>query len=464
MKKVFFILITCTVLGFVYFYIKQPRIIFIQDAVHIGLYESIDPYEYIDHVQKMDIKDIQIKNHVNISKLGQYKIEYIYQQKSFYLTVFVDDIIAPEFDVKKGKILLNETMNPEELVSNVKDDSKTQVYFAEDYVFDQLKTYTVQIIVEDSYGNSTKKTTHILVEEKDTTPPTLYGIDDMTILIGDKVDLKKGVTIEDDHDKNPEYIIDDSSLNIRKIGEYEIEYIVKDRSHNQQVYKRHIEVLSQYANRDAKKDGIKTCYLTFDDGPSSNTKELLKILDQYEIKATFFVTGTSPKDYHYIKEAYQKGHAIGLHTYSHDYEYIYSSLSQYIKDLNQIKEVVYKQTGQYSHILRFPGGSSNLVSKKYNQGIMKRLTRKVIDLGYQYYDWTSINGDGEGIKTIDGLKSKAMEEIQGYEDIMFLMHDSAHCENTMKALPSIIEYLKKEGYEFKIIEDDSPTFHHTVQN
>lgn len=204
--------------------------------------------------------------------------------------------------------------------------------------------------------------------------------------------------------------------------------------------------------------------LTFDDGPSSNTKEILEILDQYHIKATFFVTGTSPKDFHYIKEAYQKGHTIGLHTYSHDYEYIYSSLKNYISDLNKIKDVVYQQIGMNVNFIRFPGGSSNLVSKKYNDGIMTRLTKKVIDLGYQYYDWTSINGDGEGIKTVDGLKKKAIEEIGNREDIMFLMHDSGTQENTVKALPDILDYLIEQGYVFQVLDETSPTFHHHVQN
>ena len=95
---------------------------------------------------------------------------------------------------------------------------------------------------------------------------------------------------------------------------------------------------------------------------------------------------------------------------------------------------------------------------------MKRLTHKVIDLGYQYYDWTCINGDGEGIKTIKGLKKKAIEEVNGQEDIMFLMHDSANQGNTVKALPAILDYLIKKGYQFEVVDQYSPTFHHTVQN
>ena len=111
--------------------------------------------------------------------------------------------------------------------------------------------------------------------------------------------------------------------------------------------------------------------------------------------------------------------------------------------------------------MRFPGGSSNLVSKKYNVGIMRRLTKRVIDLGYKYYDWTSVNGDGEGVKSVADMKKKIKEEVEGLEDVMILMHDSASCENTVKALPDI---LIAEGYEFKVIDHYSPTFHHTVHN
>lgn len=86
------------------------------------------------------------------------------------------------------------------------------------------------------------------------------------------------------------------------MGEYEVYYHVKDASGNEDTLIRKVEVLSQYDNREALKDGIKTCYLTFDDGPSSNTKEILDILDQYHIKATFFVTGTSQRIFIILKK------------------------------------------------------------------------------------------------------------------------------------------------------------------
>ena len=430
----------------------------------MALYQEVNPLQYIQKLSHIEIDDIQVDNQVDNGKLGKYQIHYSYQQKTYSLTVYIDDMLAPQFEIQNKTILKNETVKPEELVKNIQDDSDTKVYFVKEYIFDEEKTYQVGVVVEDSYGNKTEKNAYIQVQNQDKQPPTVTGLTPITLLIGDEIDLKKDVVVKDDHDEAPLLTIDDSKLNIRQMGEYEVYYHVKDASGNEDTLIRKVEVLSQYDNREALKDGIKTCYLTFDDGPSSNTKEILDILDEYHIKATFFVTGTSPKDFHYIKEAYQKGHMIGLHTYSHDYEYIYSSLKNYISDLNKIKDVVYQQIGKNVDLIRFPGGSSNLVSKKYNEGIMTRLTKKVIDLGYQYYDWTSINGDGEGIKTVDGLIKKAKEEIGEQEDIMFLMHDSGTQENTVKALPAILDYLIEQGYVFQILDETSPTFHHHVQN
>lgn len=450
------------VVGYLYF--TSPRIDFIDEEVHIALNEEIKPYEYIKDYHHVSIKDIKINNKVNHKKCGEYKIEYQFLNKTKTLKVFVEDQIPPSFETINKKIFLNERIDPHDLVKNIEDETKTVTYFYKDYIFNQEKTYTVEIVVEDEYANKTKKKAYVLVENKDIEAPTLEGLTTLEINVDQKVDLTKGVIKKDDHDKDPKLIIDDSSLNIKKAGEYIVLYTVKDQSGNQTTYQRKVIVKSKYSNKEAKQDGIKTCYLTFDDGPSYNTPKILKILDQYHIKATFFVTGTHNDSYQYIKEIDKKGHTIGLHTYSHDYEEIYTSLAAYMKDLKKIQELVKKQTGKEVYYMRFPGGSSNLVSKKYNVGIMKRLTKKVIDEGYQYYDWTCVNGDGENIKTVSGLIKKAKEETGDLEDIMFLMHDGSSNDATVKALPSIIEYLQGKGYEFKVIDETSPTFHHTVQN
>lgn len=464
MRKVFFTSLFFIFILAIYCYVSRPHLDFIDDDIHITLNEKTTPYEYIKEYHHLTKKQVKIKDNVNTHKCGQYTIEYQYEQKTQKLKVFVEDTLPPEFEVRNKKIFINETIEPKDLVSHIKDDTKTTVYFYENYIFNQEKTYTVEVVVEDEYANKTKKKAYVLVEKKDIEAPTLEELTPLEINKGQNIDLSKGVIKKDDHDDNPKLIIDDSKLNIDEVGEYTVLYTVKDQSGNQTTYSRKITVKSPYDNKEAKADGIKTCYLTFDDGPSYNTPKVLEILDRYHIKATFFITGTHSDSYQYMKTIAKKGHTIGLHTYSHDYEEIYTSLAAYMKDLKKVQDLVKRQTGIESHFMRFPGGSSNLVSKKYNVGIMKRLTKKVIDEGYQYYDWTCVNGDGENIKTIDGLIKKAKEETGDLEDIMFLMHDGSSNGATVKALPTIIEFLKDKGYQFKVIDETAPTFHHSVQN
>ena len=142
----------------------------------------------------------------------------------------------------------------------------------------------------------------------------------------------------------------------------------------------------------------KIIYLTFDDGPGMYTKRILDVLEEYNVKATFFVTNQFPKYEYLIKNEYEKGHAIGVHTYSHNYRKIYSSFENYIDDVNKMNEIIKKYTGNFSNILRFPGGSSNTISRKYKKGIMTELTREVSNLGYTYFDWNVASGDVNGYR------------------------------------------------------------------
>ena len=463
MRKVFFLFFIGMLLTFG-FYLNTPHLYFIDEVIVIGLNEEIKPYEYIRKYYNVSQNDVETESLVDNSQCGEYEIIYHYLNHTRTLKVVVEDVLAPSFDTINRKIFINETIDAKDMVENIEDQTDTIVYFYEDYIFNEEKTYCVEIVVEDEYENKTKKKAYILVESKDIEPPTLEGMETLQIREGQEIDLAKDVIKYDDHDLDPELIIDDSMLDINESGEYTVIYTVKDSSGNQTVYNRKIIVKSKYSNIDAKKDGIKTCYLTFDDGPSYNTPKVLEILKKYNIKATFFVTGTHSDSYQYIKEIKNQGHTIGLHTYSHDYEEIYTSLAAYMKDLEKIKQLVKEEAGIETNIIRFPGGSSNLVSKKYNVGIMKRLVKKVIDEGYQYYDWTCVNGDGENVKTVNGLIKMAKEEVGNLEDIMFLMHDGSSNDATVEALPTIIEYLIDQGYQFKAIDETSPTFHHTVQN
>lgn len=211
-----------------------------------------------------------------------------------------------------------------------------------------------------------------------------------------------------------------------------------------------------------KTDGTKTIWLTFDDGPSANTEKVLDILDRYGVKATFFVTNEEPQYASMIKEAYDRGNTIGLHSYTHEYS-IYASEDSFFNDLDQIGAVVKDQIGYVPCFIRFPGGASNTVSAKYCRGIMTKLTQDVQARGYQYFDWNISCGDGAAGHTADELAAYATDDAD-YSNVMLLMHDSAGHEATVDALPAIIEHYQQEGYTFKAIDRTALASHQKVNN
>ena len=210
-----------------------------------------------------------------------------------------------------------------------------------------------------------------------------------------------------------------------------------------------------------QKTSEKVAYLTFDDGPSINTIKILDILDKYNVKATFFVIYHGKMKSKY-QEIVNRGHTIALHSYTHDYSKIYKSEKGYYSDLNKIHDYVEDVTGVDSRIIRFPGGSSNTVSNRYNRGIMKTLKSSVEKNGYLYHDWNVSSGDAEGrnIKASKLLKN-VKSGIGKQKVINVLMHDTGRSKmTTVEALPSIIEYIRKQGYSFEAITEDSTLIQH----
>lgn len=204
----------------------------------------------------------------------------------------------------------------------------------------------------------------------------------------------------------------------------------------------------------------KVVYLTFDDGPSVLTQQVLDILDQYDAKATFFVTNHAPEYAHMIKVAHDKGHTIGMHTSSHDYQRIYASTEAYFADLDAICQTVKAQIGYIPCFIRFPGGSSNTVSS-FTPGIMTELTQEVQKRGFQYYDWNATNGDG-AVRTTNELIAKGTSVLDN--NLVYLAHDSATKQTTVESLGAIIEFYKSQGYVFKALDRQTITAHHGVSN
>lgn len=205
----------------------------------------------------------------------------------------------------------------------------------------------------------------------------------------------------------------------------------------------------------------KTVYLTFDDGPSSYTPQILDTLDKYGVKATFFVKNGGKYNY-LMKDIVNRGNAIGLHTYTHDYKKIYSSDTAYFNDLNKISDLVFEQTGVRTKIMRFPGGASNTVSKNHSKGIMTRLTKSVTEQGYVYFDWNCDNGDAAGANTVQKQLNNCSKYPKSASTVIVLMHDTK--STTRDALPKIIEYYKSCGFKFGVLTTTSPRIQHRVNN
>ncbi len=189
----------------------------------------------------------------------------------------------------------------------------------------------------------------------------------------------------------------------------------------------------------------KEIYLTFDDGPSTVTCEILSVLDTYGVKATFFVVGKCvEKNPQTLKEIYASGHGIGIHSYSHEYKSIYKDIHSLRNDIALCERTIKKVIPEFNaKIYRFPGGSFNL------QEELKNLPSS---LNLLYYDWNASVCDAEGIRySPNELFQNAVNTSYSRNRIILLCHDCAGKSNTALALPYIIQHFKNEGYLFKTL-------------
>ena len=191
------------------------------------------------------------------------------------------------------------------------------------------------------------------------------------------------------------------------------------------------------------KSSGKKVYLTFDDGPSSNTDQILDILKDYDVKATFFVVGkTDERSVKAYQRIVEEGHTLAMHSYSHKYDEIYESKEAFARDLNSLQEYLYETTGVWPRIYRFPGGSSNTVSKVDMQELIEYLT----DIGITYFDWNVASGDAVS-RTLpaETIVNNCLSGIEKQKESVILMHDASNKGTTIEALPQIIEAIQDQG-------------------
>lgn len=206
----------------------------------------------------------------------------------------------------------------------------------------------------------------------------------------------------------------------------------------------------------------KTAYLTFDDGPSGSTQRILSILRRYGVKATFFVVGaTSEEGKELYKRIVSDGHALGNHTFSHDYRSVYRSKEAFRDDVDKLNRLLEETTGRTPDILRFPGGSNNKVGSKFGgAGIMSRIVSDMRARGYQFFDWNVSSTDAAApVQERDMIVSSVLEAARGKCDAIVLMHDNTRKKTTVEALPAVIEGLKHQGFAFDVLRRSSYSFH-----
>lgn len=418
------------------------------DEVQVGacnLFKNLDSYLTSDG--KVD-RMVPGKYTVN------YKIKYLFYSIKKKVTIYVKDNISPSIVLNGDNPSLvcpNKEYIEEGYIVSDNYDNESAIKVERNELGDRI-----QYIAKDSSNNISIYERKLEFKDEEKPSISLVGSANMTIYVGNNY-IEPGYVSFDNCDGDiTDKVVSTGYVDTLKIGTYTISYEVTDSSGNQAVISRNITV-----KKKPNYMGNGIIYLTFDDGPSALTEQILDILDEENIKATFFVCNANEL----TKRAYDSGHTIALHSYTHDYSYVYSSSSNYFEDLSRISDKVYNNIGIRSNIIRFPGGSSNMVSKHYHLGIMSYLTNEVVNRGYNYFDWNVDSNDaGSDLYRSDNIYYNVINNLSHNKTNIVLMHDSNGHSATVKALKNIIRYGKDNGYSFARITDNTPSVRHSVNN
>ncbi len=400
---------------------------------------------------------VEVSNNVDTTKIGDYvvtyKIEYKNKEKVLKRNVRVVDNTAPELEIPQ------EQVNACPKATDVNMEYKATDNYDGDITSKVIKTLDndkLTLTVEDSSNNKTTKTLSVTYQDVDKPTISLEGNDTIYLSLGSAYKEPGFTALDNCSGDITSKVTTSNNINSNKVGTYEVNYQVVDDYNNEATIKRTVKVIT---NQPTVSKGNKIIYLTFDDGPGYYTNELLDILKEYNVKATFFVTWQHPGYANSIKRAYEEGHAIGLHTYSHVYANVYASIDAYFKDLEAINAEVKNLTGIDSKLIRFPGGSSNTVSRR-TPNIMTYLAGEVQARGYQYFDWNVSSGD-TSTNNSTTIANNVIKCLNGGTYVV-LQHDTKQA--SVKAVRSIIEYGLANGYTFLPLDITSPAAHHHINN
>lgn len=399
------------------------------------------------------------EGNVDDSKVGTYVISYTATHEKAVACigtiVIIKDTQAPVIEL---------VSNPEHYTSPVGTYEEEGFTAIDNYDGDitasvqrEEKDGVVTYTVSDSSGNTTVVTRAIIYKDVIAPVISLKGSQNITLYVGEGFsDAGATATDECDGDISANISVE-GSVNTAQSGTYVLVYKVADSSGNVSEARRTVTVKNRVVAT-----GDKVIYLTFDDGPCAYTPRLLEILDKYNVKATFFVTGANASYYNQIGEAYRRGHTIAIHTYSHVYKDIYSSWDAYWADFTKIKDIIVAQTGEEPWLVRFPGGTSNTISRNYCQGIMSTIVNEMNARGYSYCDWNVSSGDAGGATTSQAIYNNVVNGCSRRSSSIVLQHDMN--KKSVDAVEDIIRWGLANGYTFKAMDKNTPLVHQNAQN
>lgn len=463
-----YIMITCVIcfLGLfcTFFIFCKPEIkLNGKDTITLNLlekYQELGAYT-TNAFEKLNYK-IKIENNIDNTKIGTYQVTYSISYHGKVITkkrnINVVDTIKPMITlVEKENIYICPNQEYQELgftaTDNYDGDITNKVEITQEEL--SLIEFQIQYHVKDSSGNEAYAYRKYKKQDQEKPSITLKGGQTITILKGQTYQ-EPGYSAQDNCDGDLTSQVEiENNLNINQNGTYTITYRVKDSSGNETSIQRTVRVITT----DPAKNQV---YLTFDDGPSYLTSQILDILKEENVQATFFINNFN--DASIVQRMVNEGHTIAIHGYTHDYQTAYRSVESYMNNITKLREKIKQYTGVDTKIIRFLGGSSNTVSK-FNPGVMTKLTQKVIEEGYFYYDWNVSSGDASSTPASQSdIYYNVTNNLKYGRHNIVLMHDSSSKVNTKNALRDIITYGKTHGFTFHRITESTPMIHHNVNN
>ena len=327
-----------------------------------------------------------------------------------------------------------------------------------DLVIRKVEANAITYTVTNSAGRTTTVRRDIHYEDPLAPEVTLLGGETITVSAGQPF-LDPGFTAFDNADGDMTNLVQVAgSVDIYRPGDYTLTYTVTDSFGNTTAAERTVTVEITQTNPGSSTGKI--IYLTFDDGPSNYTAQLLDILAKYDVKASFFLVNTG--NIGIATRIAEEGHTVAIHTATHNFAYIYSSEDAYYADLYRMQGIIADLTGQTSYLMRFPGGSSNSVSAAYNKGIMTRLVQSVRERGFRYFDWNVDSNDAGGAQTAEEVFQNVIQGVEGKNTAIVLQHDTK--QFSVEAVERIIIWGLANGYTFLPLTESSPSCAHGVYN